>query len=83
MVCLFGNDMVYVCDAEGVVEIAMNVTRFPKDLKLYSTYPFPVACHLSPFLCRLSPPSSSYTSPFFYSLFFASSCGLLSTEHNK
>ena len=35
MICLFGNDMIYIADADAVVEIATNVNRFPKDLKLY------------------------------------------------
>ena len=39
LICLFGNDTVYVADADAVVEIATNITRFPKDLKLYSRTP--------------------------------------------
>lgn len=39
LICLFGFDMIYVSDADAVVEIAMNINRFPKDLKLYSTDP--------------------------------------------
>ena len=41
MVCLFGNDSFYVSDPEAVVEIFMNQTRFPKDLKLYGMVPVP------------------------------------------
>ena len=36
LICLFGKDLVYIADADAVIEIATNVTRFPKDLKLYS-----------------------------------------------
>lgn len=36
LICLFGNDIVYVSDADAVVEIAMNTQYYPKDLKLYS-----------------------------------------------
>ena len=36
LICLFGKDTIYVADADAVVEIATNINRFPKDLKLYS-----------------------------------------------
>lgn len=39
LLCLFGNDTVYVADADAVVEIATNINRFPKDLKLYGRSP--------------------------------------------
>jgi hypothetical protein len=35
LICLFGNDIVYVADANAVVEMSTNTTRYPKDLKLY------------------------------------------------
>lgn len=40
VISLLGNDKIYVADADAVVEIATNVTRFPKDLKLYGTKGF-------------------------------------------
>ena len=39
IVSLFGKDSFYISDPEAVVEIYSNQTRFPKDLKLYSTFP--------------------------------------------
>jgi hypothetical protein len=40
LVSLFGNDFIYVSDADAVVEMATNINRFPKDLKLYGIPPF-------------------------------------------
>lgn len=34
-ISLFGDDIYYVADADAVVELATNVARFPKNLKLY------------------------------------------------
>jgi hypothetical protein len=39
IVCLFGHDSFYISDPEAVVEIYSNMTRFPKDLKLYGMEP--------------------------------------------
>lgn len=35
LVCLFGIDLVYVSDADAIVEMAMNIQNYPKDLRLY------------------------------------------------
>jgi len=39
-VSFFGVDCIYCANAEGVSELAMNPTRYPKDLKLYGTEGF-------------------------------------------
>jgi len=36
MVPLFGIDVVYLRDADAIVEVATNPHRYPKDTKLYS-----------------------------------------------
>ena len=38
LVPLLGNELVYVADAEAVVEMSTNPSRYPKDLRLYGTF---------------------------------------------
>lgn len=38
LISLFGNDAIYVADAEAIVEISRDSTRFPKDLRVYGTH---------------------------------------------
>ena len=39
LVPLFGDVTVFCFDAEAIMEVSSNPARFPKDLKLYSTFP--------------------------------------------
>jgi hypothetical protein len=38
LVSLFGNDIIFVSDADAIKEIATNEIRFPKDLRLYGIH---------------------------------------------
>jgi hypothetical protein len=38
LVSLFGNDIIFVSDADAITEVATNEIRFPKDLRLYGTH---------------------------------------------
>jgi hypothetical protein len=44
LVSLFGSDVIFLANADAVVEVATNPQRFPKALKLYSAIPGEVSC---------------------------------------
>jgi hypothetical protein len=37
LISLFGEDMVYVADPEGIMEVSTNPNKYPKAIQLYGT----------------------------------------------